>query len=257
MTMLLFAVFIMVVIYMSIIFVIAQWQKRLDIVDIAWGGAFIVAALTSFAWGQPGWLQYIVTGLVLIWAIRLSTSILRRFFLSPKEDERYTDLRRRWKSRPAVHAFFKIFMVQAFLATVISLSVVVVNLSYIHTVSLVTFIGIAVWVIGFLFETIGDAQLRRYLANPKNKGKLMTSGLWRYTRHPNYFGEVMQWWGIFIIALGIPYGWLTIVAPLAVSFLLLVVSGVPLTERRLEGRSGWKEYKHQTSVFLPLPPRGK
>jgi steroid 5-alpha reductase family enzyme len=257
MMILILAVLLMVVIYMSIVFVIAWWQRRLDVVDIAWGGAFIVAALSSFAWGEPGWLQYVVTGLVIVWGVRLSTSILKRFLVSTKEDARYTEMRQRWKSHPVLRSYGQIFLVQACLATLISLSVIVVNLSYVHDISVSAFIGIAVWLVGFLFESIGDAQLRRHLANPKNKGKLMTSGLWRYTRHPNYFGEATQWWGIFIIALSVPYGWLTIVAPLTITALVLLISGVPLTERHFEGRPGWKEYKHRTSVFIPLPPRSK
>ena len=112
-----------------------------------------------------------------------------------------------------------------------------------------------VWLIGFFFEVVGDYQLKTFLANPKNKGKLMTPGLWRYTRHPNYFGEATMWWGIAIIALATPYGWVAIITPVLITYLLLFVSGVPMTEKSFAGKPGWDRYKRQTSIFLPLPPK--
>ncbi len=241
--------------YMVIIFAIAWGLKRIDVVDIAWGGAFVVAAAVSLATGgAPGALQLLVTGLVIIWAIRLSGAILVRFLRSGREDPRYTEMRRAWKSHEALNAFVRIFLVQGLLATIVSLSVIVINTGEVTSLGVFSFVGAAIWLAGFIFEAVGDAQLKKHLANPKNKGKLMTSGLWRYTRHPNYFGEATQWWGIFVIALGVPYGWITIIAPVAITYLLLCVSGVPLTEKRFEGKLGWKEYKARTSVFLPLPP---
>ncbi len=245
------------IIYMTIVFIIAWRMKRLDVVDIAWGGAFIVIGLTTLSWGELGALQYVTTGLVVIWALRLGVSIWRRFRHSSGEDPRYKEMRRQWKSQAALRAYGSIFVVQAVLATIVSLSVIVTNLSYVHGLNSLAIIGLGVWLFGFLFESIGDAQLRRHLAAPKNKDRLMTSGLWRYTRHPNYFGEAVQWWGIFFIALSVPYGWATIIAPLTITVLLLFVSGVPLTEKRFEGRTGWNEYKRRTSVFIPWPPRAK
>ena len=138
---------------------------------------------------------------------------------------------------------------------IVSAAVITVNLSNATGMSVWTAIGATIWIIGFLFESIGDAQLKRHLANPDSKAMLMTSGLWRYTRHPNYFGEATQWWGIWVIALGVPFGWVAIISPLVITYLLLFVSGVPLTEKRFEGRTGWNEYKQRTSKFIPLPPR--
>lgn len=244
-----------VLLYMTTVFISTWSMKRLDIVDIAWGGAFIVAAIASFLLGSAGVLQYLVTALVIIWAVRLSSSILRRFLRSSDEDARYKDMRKTWKGNQGVNAFLRIFLVQGILATVVSLSVIVINTSDVHELTMWAYIGLVVWLIGFVFEAVGDRQLRNHLADPKNKGKLMTNGLWRYTRHPNYFGEAAQWWGIFFIALSVPYGWVTIVAPVVITVLLLFISGVPLTEKRFEGRPGWAEYKKRTSVFIPLPPR--
>lgn len=174
---------------------------------------------------------------------------------SSGEDPRYKEMSKQWKGSAALNAYLRIFVVQGILATAVSASVIAVNLSHESAISAWTFVGAAIWLVGFLFELIGDAQLKKHLANPKNKGNLMTGGLWRYTRHPNYFGEATQWWGIFVIALAVPLGWVSVIAPLTIMILLLFVSGVPLTEKRFEGRPGWREYKKRTSVFLPLPPK--
>jgi steroid 5-alpha reductase family enzyme len=112
-----------------------------------------------------------------------------------------------------------------------------------------------VWLIGFYFESVGDAQLALFIQNPTNKGKLMQTGLWAYSRHPNYFGEVTQWWGIWLIALTTPWGIVTVVGPLMITFLILFVSGVPLLEKKMETHQDFAAYKKRVSVFLPLPPR--
>ena len=251
-----FYIFVAVIIYITIVFAVAIAKKRLDIVDIAWGGAFIVAALTSFMLAEnPGTLQVLVTGLVIIWGGRLGYTILRRVMRSPEEDPRYTELRAQWKGSLAFNAYVRIFLVQGFLATVVSASVITINLSDFHSISSVSIVGLVIWVIGFLFESIGDAQLKKHLTDPAKKGQLMTSGLWKYTRHPNYFGEATQWWGIWIIALAVPFGWIGVMSPIIITVLLLFVSGVPLTEKRFAGRAGWNEYRKRTSVFIPLPPK--
>lgn len=245
-----------VLIYISLVFAIAIVKKRFDVVDIAWGGAFIVVALTSLAMTPHiGALQLLVTALVIIWGLRLGYYIFRRIQRSPDEDPRYVELRSKWKGSVAINAYLRIFVVQGILAAIVSASVIAVNLSEKSEVSWVAVIGVAVWVIGFLFESVGDSQLKKHLSDPAKKGHLMTSGLWKYTRHPNYFGEATQWWGIWIIACTVPSGWIGVISPLLITFLLLFVSGVPLTEKRFKGRDGWAEYKRRTSVFIPLPPR--
>jgi len=244
-----------VFIYITIIFSVAWAKKRLDIVDIAWGGAFIVTAITSLLLGPKGWLQYIVTTLVVIWGLRLAFYILRRVIRSKNEDPRYVEIRKTWKGNVAVNAYVRIFLVQGVLAVIVSAAIILINVSSMKDVNNWTIVGAIIWLVGFLFESIGDSQLRIHLADPAKKNTLMTLGLWKYTRHPNYFGEATQWWGIFVVALGVPFGWITIISPITITFLLLYVSGVPLTEKRFEGRPGWSEYKARTSMFLPLPPR--
>jgi steroid 5-alpha reductase family enzyme len=248
-------ILVSVLVYITVIFGVAWTRRRLDIVDIAWGGGFIVAALVSLMMGPRGPLQYLVTGLVIIWGIRLGSYIFKRVIASKDEDPRYADMRKKWKGGAAINAYFRIFVVQGILATIVSMSVITINLSDQTKILPIVGLGVVIWMVGFLFESTGDRQLHDHLANPKNKGKLMTSGLWKYTRHPNYFGEALQWWGIATICLSVPLGILGMVSPLVITFLLLFVSGVPLTEKRFEGRPGWAQYKQRTSVFIPLPPR--
>lgn len=244
--------------FMSVMFVASRLIKRTDVVDAAWGPAFVVAAGAAFVFNrfelEFGYnVQTLVTVLVTIWATRLSYTITRRLLRKP-EDQRYIDLRREWKGNMALNTYVRIFVVQAVLATVISAAVIHVNLSLPAELNTLAYIGLGIWLLGFVFESVGDWQLKRHLADHKNKGKLMTKGLWAYTRHPNYFGEATMWWGIFIIALGVPYGWLGILTPVVITYLLLFVSGVPITEKAFEGRPGWKSYKQRTSKFFPLPP---
>ena len=114
-------------------------------------------------------------------------------------------------------------------------------------------LGILIWLIGFFFESVGDAQLKSFVSKPINKGRLMQTGLWRYTRHPNYFGEVTQWWGLWLIATNAPNGWLGIIGPLTITILILKVSGIPLLEKKMIENPEFAEYKKRTSVFIPLP----
>lgn len=246
-----------VVAFQSILFVVSRLLRRTDIIDAAWGPSFIVCAFAAIALNpfnsalgaNP---QTIVTLLVTAWGARLAWHITRRLLKHP-EDKRYVELRKDWKGNVALNTYVRIFLVQALLALVISIAVIHINLSKFSELTIWTYAGVTVWLVGFAFESIGDAQLKRHLQ--KKSGTLMTTGLWRYTRHPNYFGEATMWWGIFIIALGTPYGWIGIITPVVITYLLLFVSGIPMTEKAFEGRTGWAAYKKRTSIFLPLPPK--
>lgn len=248
-----------VVVFMTIMFIVSRLIKRTDIVDVAWGPAFAVAATASFVqspYDTPiSWnAQTIISTLVFIWAIRLAYTIFKRFSTHP-EDKRYVELREKWKGNIALNTYLRIFLTQAILAVIVSIAVTHINGSLPTAVDGLVLLGTAVWVVGFYFEAVGDRQLKNFLADPKNKGKLMTKGLWSYTRHPNYFGEATMWWGIFIIALATPYGWFGIITPVIITYLLYFVSGVPMTEASFAKKPGWEAYKKRTSKFFPLPPR--
>ena len=242
---------------MCVVFLVARKIKRFDLVDAAWGWAFIVPAVTSYFLNFSNIftlnIQTVTTLLVIIWGVRLSRHILKRIKYSKTEDERYVGLRKRWKGNVELNVFLRIYLVQAFLAFVICLPVMYINFFAVLSWSWIVSLGVIVWVIGFLFEAVSDRQLRDFVTNSENKGKIMTEGLWKYSRHPNYFGELTQWWGIFIICLAVPFGWINIIAPLLITYLILFVSGVPLNEERFKGRTGWSEYKKRTSMLIPLP----
>lgn len=244
--------------FMTAVFLLSRKLERTDVVDAAWGPAFLVAALAAFFLSpyDPQFgpnVQTLVTVLVAIWAARLSYSIGKRLAHKP-EDPRYVRLRKQWKGNEFANTYVRIFVVQALLATLISSAVIHINTSVPTVIDAFAYIGMVIWIIGFLFEYFGDLQLKMFLSYPQNKGKLLTTGLWSYTRHPNYFGEATMWWGIFVIALATPFGWLGLVTPVLITFLLLYVSGVPMTEEAFKKKPGWAEYKSRTSKFLPLPP---
>lgn len=251
----LYFIALVVFLFMSLIFVLSVLLRRMDIVDAAWGCGFALVAITSFIVGHHSIglnVQTLVTGLVCVWGARLAYHIVRRLLKHP-EDKRYVAIRNQWKQLPLLRSYVQIYLLQGALIVLTSVAVIHINIFPSDALSIWALAGSIVWLTGFLFESIGDAQLRRHLASGSKA--LMTTGLWRYTRHPNYFGEATMWWGIFIIALGTQFGWVGIITPVIISYLLLFVSGVPLTEKGMASRPGWQTYKKRTSIFLPLPPK--
>lgn len=248
------------VIFLTIVFFIARRRNRYDLIDSAWGFTFIGIAIVGYL-AQPRVLfslQSLVSLLVIVWGMCLSLHIYHRWSRASREDRRYNELRSKYSKNfggVAGGMYFKVYLVQAVLAWVISLPVIVINAAPSLDIGWYVWIGLVIWSIGFYFEAVGDAQLAKFTQNSRNKGKLMTQGLWRFTRHPNYFGEVTLWWGIFVICLAANLSLITVIGPLTITFLILFVSGVPLTERHFEGRPGWTEYMRKTSKFIPLPPR--
>jgi steroid 5-alpha reductase family enzyme len=144
---------------------------------------------------------------------------------------------------------------QGLLLFLIVLPVLFINKNSGPEIGWLDFVGLIVWMVGFYFEVVGDAQLKKFIKNPKNKGKIITTGLWSYTRHPNYFGEVLLWWGIWLISLSVSGGWLTVIGPIIITFLILKVSGIPMLEKQMEKKPGFAQYKKRVSVFLPMPPK--
>jgi steroid 5-alpha reductase family enzyme len=253
--------FVASILFLTLVFSVALSRNRYDVIDIAWGMAFIAIAVVAYS-SQSHYqlvsVQTVIVLLIVIWGMRLSWHIYRRWSHSKKEDGRYAELRKSYDKKPggaAVNMYIKVFLLQAILAVLVSSSVIAVCLVAPLPLSWLSLVGGVIWLIGFCFEAISDRQLGMHVRNQRNKHTLMTSGLWKYTRHPNYFGEVTQWWGIFIIALAAPYWWLAIIGPVVITFLILFVSGVSLSEKRFEGRPGWAAYKKRTSKFIPWKTR--
>ena len=241
---------LVIFIFMNLFFVLSLKFKRNDIVDSAWGLGFIVVALYNlFASGDFQRTKIILTTLVILWGIRLITYITLRNW-GKTEDFRYKEWREQWGKKAILRSYLQVFLLQGLFMFLVSTSVNLYN-RFDGGVILVSFIGLIIWVIGFYFETVGDIEMYLFKRNKDNKGKIMDQGLWRYTRHPNYFGEVTQWWGIWILTLGSTYWYLGLIGPLTISFLILKVSGIPMLEKKYEGNKEFEEYKRKTSAFFP------
>lgn len=247
---------ILIFIYFFIFFLVATAIRNNSIVDIGWGIGFVIIAwflqIRSISIHIP---QIIITLLTTLWGLRLFYHILKRNIFKG-EDYRYAEWRSEWGKWLIPRAFFQIFMLQGVFMYIISLPALLTSAAsdkifLVHYVVIGTFI----WCIGFYFESVGDHQLKKFISNPANKGQLMTSGLWRYTRHPNYFGEAVQWWGISLIALGAGASGLSFLSPVTITFLLLFVSGVPLLEKSMKKKPGFIEYARQTNKFFPWFPK--
>lgn len=245
-------------VFFTIVFFIAQAKDNNGLQDVAWGAGFIVVALFSYFFSNTESLNgTIITIFVVLWGGRLAYHLFKRNWNKP-EDRRYVEMRRNWEAKGknvTLTAYLNVFMFQMILLLIIVQPVMLANTSVGNGLIWINYIGIAVWIIGYFFEVVGDYQLKKFKENPENKGKLMTEGLWAYTRHPNYFGEATMWWGIFLISLVSIRSLLGIVGPIAITYLLLFVSGVPMLEKKYEGREDFEEYKRRTSKFFPMPEK--
>lgn len=256
MTTLIFA-FCTLLLYMSVLFLFATYRKNNGIADIGYGIGCIVTVIATTILTPPHmWPLYLLIGCVTIWGIRLGTRIYYKNRNKP-EDFRYKAWRDTWGKWFLLRSFFQIYILQG---TIIFIVVLPITLSIIFPLSSPHYtmlaLGLMLWIIGFLFESIADLQLDLFLHNPLNKGKILTQGLWKYSRHPNYFGESLMWWGLALAALGLTSASLLVfLSPIVITFLLLKVSGVPMLEARMKGNSEWEIYRAKTSVFFPLPPR--
>jgi len=230
--------------------------KNVSIVDSVWSLYFVAAAVT-YAVTTPapgGPRRVVILVLVAVWAVRLSGYITWRN-RGEGEDKRYVAMRHKYGADTfPVMSLFRVFLLQGVLAWIVSLPLLAA-VDGTPDLGILDMVGIAVWLVGFVFEAGGDAQLARFKADPSNRGKVMDTGLWRYTRHPNYFGDFAQWWGFFLIGLAAG-GWRAIPAPIIMSWLLLKVSGVALLEKNIEQtRPKYADYVARTNAFFPGPPR--
>jgi steroid 5-alpha reductase family enzyme len=229
--------------------------RNASIVDAWWGPGFALLAWVDVAaaGGHPRAL--LVAGLVTLWGLRLGGYLLWRTHRSP-EDPRYAAMRRHHGARFPWVSLFTVFALQGALQTAVGLPIAVAAARPGGPLGALDALGAALFAAGLLIETAGDLQLARFRAEPANAGRVMDRGLWAWTRHPNYFGDCLAWWGIGAVALASPSGWLALPGPALMTFLLLRVSGVALLERSIaERRPGYAEYAARVPAFLPRPPR--
>ena len=260
----LIGVVVLVFIYFTTLFLIAQKLNNNSIVDIGWGFGFVLIAIYSliftFATGYHGGItpfKLISSGLMILWGLRLFLYIGIRNIGKP-EDFRYVNMKKKWgNNRPRLQAFLKVFMTQAFFMMIVAMPLyfAFLNQKAVSTGTwIVTIAGTVIFAIGFFFESVGDAQLKKFLKTRTDRNQIMDQGLWKYTRHPNYFGEAMMWWGQFIVVMLNTLGFISIISPVVITYLLVFVSGIPLLEKRYQDNPAYTAYKKVTSPFFPWFP---
>ncbi|HVO30109.1 MAG TPA: DUF1295 domain-containing protein [bacterium] len=244
-----------------LLIMLALWRVSLgrrdaSIVDPFWGTGFVIVAWVAAA-AVPGAFarRAMLLAMVSIWGLRLSWHLLRRN-LGHGEDYRYQAMRAQHGDRFAWVSLFTVFLLQGVLLWIISMPLqAALSAAEPASLGVLDFVGAGAWFAGFLFEAVGDAQLKAFKADPASKGKVLDTGLWRYTRHPNYFGDALQWWGFFLVA-GATGAWWTVFSPLVMTVLLRRVSGVTLLEKSIvDRRPGYREYIARTNAFVPWLPR--
>jgi steroid 5-alpha reductase family enzyme len=242
---------------MAALWLLSLALRNASIVDVFWGLGFVVIAAvvlvaTGGARSPRSWLLAAMVGL---WGLRLAGYLLWRN-AGHGEDPRYAAMRRHWGARFWWVSLFTVFALQGVLMWIVSLPIQLGLLAPGGALGALDALGVALFGLGMVFEAVGDRQLARFRADPANAGRVLDRGLWRYTRHPNYFGDCCVWWGIFAVALATPYGPWSVVGPATMTFLLLRVSGVAMLERSIHRRRpAYVEYRERTSGFLPRPPR--
>ena len=245
-----------VVAMMVSLWIVSLIKKDASIVDIFWGLGFVMVGWTAWkisdADSQRGTVLAVLTTL---WGVRLGGYLWWRNH-GKGEDFRYQAMRKHYGSKFALKSLFIVFGLQGALMWVVSLPVQLGQMTNNANIGVVGVIGIVVWATGFLFESVGDIQLARFKANSANAGKVMDKGLWKFTRHPNYFGDACVWWGIALIAAESCVGLFGIIGALVMNILLLKYSGVPILEKSInKRRPGYEEYQRRTSSFIPRMPK--
>jgi steroid 5-alpha reductase family enzyme len=241
---------------LAVTFAASKIAGKHSVIDSAWGLLFVAVAVAAFACSAGHgdalrrWLLLVLPGL---WGLRLAQHIARRTVGKP-EDPRYAELLAKAKGNPDLYALRMIYLLQGVLALVIAAPILVGAFEPRPAWGL-AWAGVALWCVGVFFESVGDHQMERFRSDPANKGKVIDSGLWRYTRHPNYFGDACVWWGIFLLGAERWPGILTIPAPILMTLLLTKGSGARILEKHMSKRDGWDEYAARTSGFFPRPPK--
>ena len=245
-----------VLVLMILTWIISILLRDAGIVDIVWGAGFVLVAWVSYITGDGNSTRSnLLMAMVAAWGARLTIYLWVRNH-GKDEDYRYRAMRKRSGDAFAIRSFFTVFLLQGVLMWTVSLPVQLAMVPASPDVGLLGVVGVAIWGVGFFFESVGDSQLARFKADPDNEGLLFESGLWKYTRHPNYFGDFCVWWGLFLVTAETTDARYAIIGPIVMSIFLIRISGVRLLERSLAKRKpGYEEYVARTSAFIPRPPR--
>lgn len=250
------ALFTIVATYMSLWYCLALYSRRYDVVDSAWGLGFILIAWVSLALrGNFAAVQVMSAMLVSLWGLRLSLHIGSRNWRKSTDDHRYQAMRDRWGKRANQLAFFHIFLLQGALMLLVSTPMIAIAFTR-QTANIISYIGWAVWLFGIVYEAVADRQLATFITHrEKGSHTIMDKGLWKLSRHPNYFGEVTAWIGAAIVAVSLS-AWWGIVGAIVITFLITKISGIPPLERHYNGNEEYEAYRKRTPVLIPrLLPR--
>ena len=254
----------MVFLIQCIAFGLSIWTDKNSIADVFWGGTIaltaawtigplLIMALEYNPSNTPYISSLVVGFATILWGTRLCLHIGKRFVNKKEEDKRYAKMAANWQ-RFYFRSFWQVFMLQGLL--MLAMLTPVLSATYIAPETNFYFwgLGIVVFMLGFIFEVIADLQLSRFVKS-KKPGEIMRSGLWKYSRHPNYFGEVVLWWGIWLITLPSELWYISLIAPLTITFLILGVSGVPMAEAHYADNKEFQDYAKKTSIFFPWWPK--
>ena len=240
--------------YVTLGFLGAVLLKRNDIADVMWGPGIFIAALSAFILTGGG--PYLTLGIIFLWALRIAVHIGKRFISKEEEDFRYATWRQTWKFF-YLRSYLQVFLLQGFLMFLVASSIIFLKLYMLQINPVMFWVGTLISVFALTFETIADNQLTNFLK--QKTGGIMQTGLWKYSRHPNYFGEVTFWWGVFLVT--IPSSSMFIVnplfllSPLTITFLILYVSGIPMVEKKYDSNLEFQAYKSRTNAFFPWFPK--
>jgi len=241
---------------MLILWFVSLIIKNSSIVDIFWGFGFVVAAWIAFLLtpGDHDLRDWLLVMLVTIWGLRLTFHVFRRN-VGKGEDFRYARWRQESGDQWWWRSLFKVNLLQGLILWVVATPLTAAQLPmYSNSLNTLDYFGAGLWAFGFFFEAVGDAQLAKFRSDPENKGKVLQRGVWRLTRHPNYFGDAAQWWGFYLIAAA-SGAWWTVISPVLMTYLLVRVSGVAMLEKTLREKPGYQDYVDRTSAFIPWTPK--
>lgn len=236
----------------SLVYVIARFTGKVTFLDATWGVGYVLIAWIAYFAFSPQELPNLLLALaVSLWGLRLAWYVVKRI-AKTGEDRRYQEILKGYGENAQAKAFLRLFMLQAGLQYIISAAILRMNFVDPKPVGIATWVGLVIFAIGFLFEAVADAQLAAFKRDPNNKGKIMQAGLWKTSRHPNYFGESLVWLGMAVMSLTYPWGWLALISPAVITYLLLFVSGIPIQEKGKGQNPEWREYASKTPRFVPF-----
>jgi len=231
--------------------IISFFLNRADFADSMWSLGFLLVAWICYLF-SPFRSTYalIVSSIITLWSIRLFFHIFLRN-RKKEEDFRYQEMKKGWKKYPFLHLLGKVFLLQALILYIVSLPIISIYSNPFSGNWGFAFFALPLWLFGFIFETVSDLQLYFFKKEQKNQGKLFTSGLFSYCRHPNYFGELLQWWAIWLLALAYPMGLITIISPILLSYLIIFVSGIAPLEKKMKNHPDFASYAKSTPSLIP------